>query len=298
MRKKLPSISSLVTFETVHRLESFTLAGQELSLTQSAVSKKIHALEEYFQQNLFERLPYGLRRTAAADLLRSRLSPCLDELEAALQDVAASRQGGGVLHLAVVPTFASKWLLPRLPELNDRHPDLSVNLRIQLERFDFAGSGLDAAIMFGQPDWPQCEHHLIAEETLVAVCSPAFIKRYGRAKSAREIADSILIHSTSRAYAWPQWLENHGVPVAAQLPGPRFELFSMVAEAAKAGLGIALLPELIVAEEIRRRNLIRLLPAEKQSDGAYYLVYPTRKATLPGLISFRNWLSDILQGKI
>lgn len=290
MRRHFPSLSALIAFEVVYRLQNISAAANELALTQSAVSKKIHTLEEFFQQPLFERHSSGLHRTTAAELLWTRLTPCMDELEGVMQEVLASRHGGGVLNLAVVPTFAAKWLMPRLPKLNEANPELTVNLTIQLDRFEFTGSGIDAGIVFGRPDWPHCEHHLIAGETQVVVCSPDFAKRHGRPKRFADLSNFTLVHSASRPYAWPHWFEKHDIAVSTVLAGPRFELFSMVTEAAKAGLGIALLPELFVTDDIRRRSLIKLFPAEKQSDGAYYFIYPKRKANIPGLISFQQWL--------
>lgn len=291
MRRNFPSLSSLIAFEVVYRLQSISAAANELSLTQSAVSKKIQLLEEFFQQPLFERRPTGLTRTAAAELLWARLPRCLDELEGVMLEVLASRHGGGVINLAVVPTFATKWLMPRLPKLNDACPELTVNLAIQLDQFEFTGSGLDAGIVFGKPEaWPHCEHHLIANETQVVVCSPDFIKRRGRPQTPEEVTEYTLLHSASRAYAWPRWFETRGMTVPAVVPGPRFELFSMVVEAAKAGLGIALLPEMFIVDELKRRTLIKIFPAEKQMDGAYYFIYPNRKASIPGLISFQQWL--------
>jgi LysR family transcriptional regulator, glycine cleavage system transcriptional activator len=291
MRRQFPSLSSLFAFEVVYRLQSVRLAANELSLTQGAVSKKIQALEEFFQQPLFERHSSGLIRTAAAELLWTRLPPCLDELEGVMLDVLASKHGGGVLNLAVVPTFATKWLMPRFPRLNESCPELTVNLTIHLDRFEFTGSGLDAGIVFGQPDtWPHCEHHLITNETQVAVCSPDFIKRHGRPKRPQDVSNFTLLHSVSRPYSWSRWFESRGMTVPGVVPGPRFELFSMVAEAAKAGLGIALLPEMFITDELRRRSLIKLFPSEKQSEGAYYFIYPNRKASIPGLVTFQQWL--------
>ncbi|PUA16928.1 LysR family transcriptional regulator [Glaciimonas sp. PCH181] len=291
MRRNFPSLSALIAFEVVYRLQSISAAAIELSLTQSAVSKKMLALEDFFQQPLFERHSFGLNRTIAAELLWARLPRCLDELEGVMLEVLASRHGGGVLNLSVIPTFATKWLMPRLPRLKDAYPDLTINLSIQIDRFEFTGSGQDAGIVFGQPDlWPHCEHHLIAEERQVVVCSPDFIKRNKRPKRPQDIANFTLIHSTSRPYAWPHWFENHDIAITTDIPGPRFELFSMAAEAAKAGIGVALLPEMFVSDELKRRSLIKLFPSEKQVDGAYYFVYPHRKATIPGLISFQHWL--------
>ncbi|MEI7432434.1 MAG: LysR substrate-binding domain-containing protein, partial [Betaproteobacteria bacterium] len=102
--------------------------------------------------------------------------------------------------------------------------------------------------------------------------------------------DFTLLHQISRLYAWPRWLKQHDIVVPEVMPGPRFELFSMMVEVVRAGLGIALLPEIFVVEDIRRRELTQLFPAEKNTHGAYYLIYPKRKANIPGLNAFRNWL--------
>ncbi len=290
MRRNLPSLPALYAFEMVYRLQNISAAAKALAFTQSAVSKKIQALETYFEQPLFERRASGLVPTAAADLLWARLPPCLDELEGVMQEVLASRHGGGVLNLAVFPTFATKWLVPRLPLLYQAHPGLTINLKIQLSRVDFGGSGLDAGIAFGRPPWANCEHHWIADETLVPVCSADFIARHGRPDSLRDLTRFTLLHQTSRPDTWSNWFDFHGISAPIGVPGLHFELFSMAAEAAKAGLGIGLLPAMFVADEIKRATLIALFPPEKQSDGAYYLIYPKRKAGLPGLMSFQRWL--------
>ncbi len=292
MRRNIPSLSALAAFETVYRLLSISKAASELALTQSAVSKKVQGLEEFFSQPLFVRHASGLQPTSAADLLWERLPPCLDELEAVMRNLLASRDGGGALNLAVVPTLATKWLLPRMPNMLECCPNLSVNLSVRPDPFEFVGSGLDVGIVFGTPgdEWRHCEVHLIMEEKLVPVCSPAFVKRHGRPKRHQDLPNFTLLHQTSRLYAWPLWLREHDMVVPEVMPGPRFELFSMMAEAARAGLGIALLPEIFVTEELRRRELTRLFTAERNTQGAYYLIYPKRKANIPGLKAFKRWL--------
>lgn len=292
MRLNLPSLSALHAFEMVYKLQNISAAANALALTQSAVSKKILALEAYFEQPLFERQASGLVPTAAAELLWTRLPPCLDELEGVMQEVLASRDGGGVLNLAVFPTFATKWLVPRLPLLYEAHPGLTLNLKIQLSRVDFGGTGIDAGIVFGRPGWPQCEHHRLSSETLVPVCSPGFIERHGRPADMAALTACTLLHQTSRSDSWPNWFDAHGIVAPPKEQGLHFELFSMAVEAAKAGLGIGLLPAMFVADEIKRQALVELFPPEQQSDSAYYLIYPKRKAGLPGVITFKRWLLD------
>ena len=292
MRTRYPPLPALTAFETVYRLRSISQAAHELSVTQSAVSKQIQGLESFFDLNLFERRPRSLHPTAAADLLWLRLVPCLDELEGVVREMLALQQGGSVLNLAVVPTFATRWLMPRLGKLAQSHPGLVLNLSTQLDRFEFSGSGLDAGIIFGQPDWPNCDYDLIAEESQVVVCSPSFETQHGRPTARSDIARLTLLHSASRPNAWPRWFEYHALREPVGAPGPRFDLFSMVAEAAKAGLGVALLPELLINEELKQGTLIRLFPVESYSAGAYYFIYPRPKAKMSGLETFRDWLLD------
>lgn len=292
MRTRYPPLPALTAFETVYRLRNISQAARELSVTQSAVSKQIQGLESFFDLALFERQPRGLHPTATADLLWLRLVPCLDELEGVVREVLAVRHGGGVLNLAVVPTFATRWLMPRLRKLAHSHSGLVLNLSTQLDRFEFSGSGLDAGIIFGQPDWPNCDYDLIAEESQVVVCSPSFIAQHGRPAARCDITRFMLLHSASRPNAWPRWFEFHALPEPAGAPGPRFDLFSMVAEAAKAGLGIALLPELLINDELKQGTLIKLFPVESYSAGAYYFIYPRPKAKMSVLKTFRDWLLD------
>ncbi|MFT0546767.1 LysR family transcriptional regulator [Allopusillimonas ginsengisoli] len=290
MRPHFPSLAALAAFEIVYRRLSISEAAHELSLTQSAVSKQIKALELFFGHDLFERRARGLVATPAADLLAARLAPCLDQMEGLVREMHAVRQGGGVLKLAVVPTFATRWLMPRLRHLAQHHPNLVLNLSTQLDRFEFAGSGLDAGIIFGTPDWPNCDYSLIATENQVVVCSPDFLQRFGRPAKRKDLSGFPLLHSASRPNAWSRWFEAHGQPEPAGISGPRFDLFSMVAEAALAGLGIALLPEILIREELKQRALVALFPVETYSEGAYYFIYPKHKAHMSGLQTFQTWL--------
>ncbi|MES3021718.1 MAG: LysR substrate-binding domain-containing protein [Pseudomonadota bacterium] len=292
MRRHLPTVPALHAFEVVYRRQSISAAASELALTQGAVSKKILALEEYFRQPLFERLPSGLRRTSAAELLWARLPQCLDELEAVMTEVKALDIGAGVLNLAVFPTFATKWLVPRLPLLYKTQSGLSLNLRVQLERVDFLATGLDAGITFGEPTWPDCEHHWFANEELIPVCSPDYLASAGPINATGDLRSHPLLHLLPRTDRWDRWFEYHDHDPTAVKQGMYFELYSIVLEAVKAGLGVGLLPAIFVNDDIRKGSLIPLFGAITLSNNAYYLVYPKRRAALPSLIAFRQWLME------
>ena len=292
MRRNLPSVTVLHAFEVVYRLKSISAAAQVLALTQGAVSKKILALEEYFGQALFERQASGLHRTSAAERLWSRLPQCLDALEEIMADVKAPASRSGVLNLAVCPTFATKWLVPRLPLLYQQHPDISLNLRVQLDNVDVLASGIDAGITFGQPGWEGCDHYLIANEDLIPVCSSDYLKTYGPIRTIAELQAHTRLYQMTRLNHWERWFAAHGVPMGPVAPQKcmYFELFSIVMEAAKAGLGVGLLPAIFVQDEIKNGSLVDLFDAVSLSDDGYYLICPKHKAGLPALDAFRLWV--------
>jgi LysR family transcriptional regulator, glycine cleavage system transcriptional activator len=290
MRRNLPTVTALHAFEVVYRLQSISAAAHELALTQGAVSKKILALEDYFGLQLFERQASGLRRTTAADRLWTRLPQCLDELEQVMADVKSLPACSGVLNLAVCPTFASKWLVPRLPQLYDAHPGISLNLRVQLANVDFLGSGIDAGIAFGHPSWLGCDHYLIAKEDLLPVCSPDYLQACGPIENAGDLHAHTLIHQLNRPHHWQRWLALHGCWSQPDQKGMSFELFAIVMEAAKAGMGIGLLPAIFVQEEIDNGKLVALFDPVCLSNDGYYLICPKGQATLGALAAFRNWL--------
>ncbi|UUZ64955.1 LysR substrate-binding domain-containing protein [Polaromonas sp. P1-6] len=176
MRRKIPSTQALLAFEAAAHRGSFTLAGQDLSVSQSAVSHQILGLEQDLDVSLFLRLPRQLVLTDAGRSLLSRVSPALDALEAAMLDLASSKGEGGTLELGVVPTFATKWLIPRMPSFLKAHPHVTLNLSTRLLPFDFSLTGLDAAIHYGPPDWPGAESEYLMGEDSVVVCSPSLMK--------------------------------------------------------------------------------------------------------------------------
>lgn len=290
MRRNLPTVTALYAFEAVYQMQSISAAAQALALTQGAVSKKILALEDYFGKALFERQASGLRRTPAADTLWTRLPQCLDELEQVMAEVKSLAACNGELHLAVCPTFATKWLVPRLPLLYEAQPRISLNLRVQLANVDFLANGIDAGITFGQPAWPGCDHYPIAKEGLIAVCSPDYLRASGPIAHIGDLRSHTLLHQQSRPDHWDSWFAFHGADPAAPQKGMYFELFSLVMEAAKAGLGVGLIPAIFVQEEIEQGNLVALFDPVSLSNDGYYLICPKGRAARPALVAFREWV--------
>jgi DNA-binding transcriptional LysR family regulator len=215
----------------------------------------------------------------------------LGRLENETLSVMAHQGAGGLLELAVIPTFATRWLIPRLTHFNARHGDITLNLTTRAEPFMFTDTPFDAAIHFGEPVWAGAVAEFLFGEEMVPVCAPAMLGG-AKALTAQELGKKPLLHHSARPDAWREWFEEAGLPNVSAIRGPRYELFSMLVEAARAGLGVALVPRFFVLTEVNSGELAIPNPCFTRSKRAYYLVYPEGKAQSPSLEVFRNWLKE------
>ena len=288
-RLSVPSLSALAAFEAAARHGSFTRAAEELSLTQGAVSRQVAHLEEVLGVSLFERVKKRVSLTIAGAAYAAEVRDGLSRLAAATVSAMAFRGAAGVLNLAILPTFGTRWLIPRLPRFTEAHPGITINFATKLVPFDFNREPLDAAVHFGDPIWPGARLHRLMGEEIVPVASPALVARFGLAEPADMLRAPLLQQST-RPRAWANWLEEQGLPPQRALMGAGFEQFAMVSQAAVAGLGLAIVPRFLVEEELRSGALV--IPVDRSLVGqeGYYLVYPEEKANLPAVTAFRDWL--------
>lgn len=292
MRRLLPSTQALLCFEAAARHQSFTRAAQELSLTQGAVSRQVAALEDLVGVALFKRSQHGMVLTPAGADYARQVAQRLDGLERDTLD-ARGRQGAGErIAIASVPTFAVRWLIPRLPHLAQDHPELQVHLEARSRPFLFSDLQVDAALFAGTPDqvrqWAGTQADWLMPEEVVPVCSPGLLQG-ARAVSPQALSALPLLQQSTRPEAWRQWFDAQGVEATRALAGPRYELFSMQAAAAEAGLGVALVPTLLVQEELNSGRLVVACRRPLRGQRGYYLVRP-EAAERPALSTFRTWL--------
>lgn len=289
MRRKIPSTAWLTAFETAARHQSYTKAADELALTQSAVCRQIAALEDFAGVRLFRRSSRGVALTEAGLRYSILVSRRLAEVERDAVELMSQGAEGGVLELGAVPTFATKWLLPRIPDFATRHPGVRINLTARTRPFLFEETGFDAAIYAGDSSWPGTEGLFLMRESLAAVCRPDKIPKRGAFRQADWQKQTLLQQST-RPYVWREWFRAQGMQIDGDMSGSRFELFSMLTEAAIHGLGTALIPRFLIEDELRRGLLAEVGGQFRWSDRSYYLVYPERKSEAPVLALFRDWL--------
>lgn len=289
-RRFLPSISLLQAFEVAARTQNVTAAAKELSLTQSAVSRQIRALEEQLGTELFYREKQSIRLTAGGERYARDIRDALQKISSASMSLRAN-PGGGTLTLAILPTFGTRWLAPRLPDFLHQNPGVTINLVTKMSQFDFRSEAIDAAIHFGEPDWPNCEFQHLMGEVVVPACAPDFKARY-HWNCVGDLASAPLLHLTSRPDAWEQFFSMHEVPTQP-LQGMLFDQFATAAQAAMAELGVALLPEFLILEELSKGTLVEAVPERMQSHANYYLCWPCQNSDYGPLASFRQWLKDL-----
>lgn len=290
MRRFFPSITELHAFEVTARQGSFTRAAQEMCITQGAVSKQIKHLESFLGVNLFLRTHSGLVLTHAGHSYLRDVQASLSRIEAASLALIAHQGMGGTLNLTCMPSFAAKWLIPRLPDLRQRYPDLHIGFLPHRMGYDFSSPEVDAAVRYGGGIWPNSQADYIAGREVVPVCNPQLFKMLPR--SPADLLTRPLLHHTTAQQSWPDWFSDNNHDTHRSREGARFDQFTMLTQAAIAGFGTALIPRCLIEDELRDSKLIIPLDLPTLARNAYYLCYPDHKSLVPTLQVFRAWLLD------
>lgn len=291
-RTLLPDLGKLQAFEAAARHGNVTQAGRELNLSQSAVSRQIKDLEAQLGLLLFERVRQRVVLSAAGQKFLPDACRLLEQGEAAMLRAMAS-SGVSLLSLATLPTFGSRWLVPRLPNFLRSHPGVALNVASRSDPFDLEEQAFDAAIHYGQPVWANAVCRYICREIMVPAASPAFLA--GRSIGTPEaLAHEPLLNLATRPKAWANWFQAAGADAQGAYQGHRFDQFTMLIEAAVAGMGVALLPLYLVESELRDGKLEVVVDLPLQTENSYYFVVPERKAAGP----LANQLFDWILGQV
>lgn len=292
-RRFLPSTRLLLALDAVVRHGSVTAAAQELNLTQSTVSRLILSLEAQLGVELFTRTRRRLIPNDAAIGYQRDVARALDIVQRASMAVLANPEGG-TLSLAVLPTFATRWLGPRLGDFLNAHPGIAVNLSTRIGPVDFAGEAFDAAIRFGGPDRAGAHQQKLFDERVTACVSPAFAENH-RLDTLDDLAGLPMLHLESRPNVWSDWFTGQGATPPAT-GGMMMDQFSMMIQAAISGLGIALLPDYLARIEIADDRLVPIFGQAVPVQGAYWLDWPESREEAAPLRAFRDWLAGETDG--
>ena len=295
LRRLSPPLHLLRAFSMVTRFGSVSRAAEALHLTQSAVSKQVKELEGWVGVALFERSRKRLSLTPAGERYEKAVRAVLAQLEAATLELITSGDGGGALHLSSLPTFAAKWLIPRLPQFQQQHPQVTLHFVPYVHSYDFERPELDCSILFGEGHWPGAHAHYITGND-VALIAPRTKVADWPVNTPRDVAKQTLLRHVTVPEAWLRWSETHGViGMVDPLGGPQFDQFQTMIRAVQAGMGLALVPRCLVQDEITA-GLVREPLADAAlrggylSDVGYWFCYPEGRTQLHALQCFRQWL--------
>lgn len=288
MPRRLPPLNALRAFEAAARHRSFTRAAGELHVTQAAISHQVRQLEDWLGLKLFERSGHALTLTAEGKAYLPDLTDALDRLAAATARLAGNTLEGS-LRITVLPSFASKWLMPRLARFRSACPDIDLQLTSSTALCDFSQNDYDMGIRLGLGRWPGLHADLIAHESLSPVCSPSLVADAAPLQTPSDLRRHTLLHDQPRD-AWQRWFEMAGVTGIDAGAGPGFSDSSMVLQAAIEGHGIALGRLFLASADIAAGKLIRPFAQSLPNDFSYWLVCPKSSLEKPRVAAFRRWL--------
>jgi LysR family glycine cleavage system transcriptional activator len=294
MRRSLPPLNSLRAFEVAARHMSISQAASELRVTPAAISHQIRLLEDHVGLPLFVRNGRGLALTDAGSAGLRDLREGFARLSAAM-DAIDSLGEAGVLSVSVAPSFASKWLLPRLELFQAAHPEIDVHVSASMQLSDFMKDGIDVAIRYGAGRYSDLSVELLLNESVVPVCSPEYLMQHGPFYLPSDLTEATLLHDDSpdndpSCPNWEMWLSAAGAPHIDSARGPRFNQSSLVIEAAALGRGVALAKTALAARDLRQGRLVQPFSSAVKVDFAYYMVAPRAKLNLPKVSYFIDWL--------
>jgi LysR family glycine cleavage system transcriptional activator len=292
-RRRLPPLNALRAFEAAARHLNFSRAADELSVTPGAVSQQIQNLEDYVGASLFKRTPRGLLLTDAAQTALPALREAFDRLAEAASLLTAAVDGRR-LTLTAPPSFAAKWLVPRLGRFEASHPQVDVWLSADMELVDFGVGDVDLAVRYGAGPYPGLEAIRLMQETVIPVMSPELNATTPLGAPA-DLARHVLLHDGSpdaddSCPDWQMWLAARGVKGVDGARGPRFNQSSLVIEAALSGRGVALAKRTLAQDDLDAGRLVAPMAITTSVDFAYYVVHPKAKGRLPQVKAFVAWI--------
>jgi LysR family glycine cleavage system transcriptional activator len=284
-------MQALRAFEAAARTRSLTKAAQSLSLTHGAISHQIKSLEGDLGVRLVERAGRGIRLTDEGERFARRVRTAFAELTTAVTELTA-RANPRHLRVSVTPSFAARWLLPRIGRFVAAYPDVDLDVRANMANIDFANDDSDVAIRYGYGDWPGLGVELLFEDKFFPVCSPRIANGRLPARPA-DLADYPLLRSEDEF--WKPWFEAAGLDWPEPERGSIFSDSAHLMQAAAEGQGIALARTTLLGNDVRNGVLVRLFDVELPAPRKHYLVYPARTANSSKLALFRDWLHDEIE---
>jgi LysR family glycine cleavage system transcriptional activator len=288
MSRRMPPLNPLHVFEVSARLGGFSRAAADLNVTQSAVSRQIAVLESYLGVRLFHRERNGAKLTEAGIRFAGEIAEPFARIAAAAGRLT-DRKPTEPLQIRAYATFATKWLIPRLPKFHERYPRALIRVSNVVKPIDFSRETVELAIQLGEGYWPGTKSILLFKDVIQPVCSPALLKR-GKLNTIEDLNRHTLLHSYYRRQDWPDWLAAVG---HADLPDDRGMMFDssvQTYQAAVEGLGVAIGQRALLSHELESGQLVPLFDRPVERPLGYHLVWPTDRPESQKLETFKEWL--------
>lgn len=294
MAKALPPLSTLRAFEAVARRLSFSRAAEELHVTPGAVSQQVMQLEHLMGARLFHRTKRSVALTEVAERILPDVQAAF-QLLARATDRAAGVGSGRSLTISVAPSFASKWLLPRLPSFAEAHPEIELRISATVSLTDFGKDGSDVAIRFGRGNYANVDCERLFDESVTPLCAPALLRGGRRLKGVDDLRHFPLLHDTSipsegERSAWKEWLALAGARHVSADRGIRFSLAEHALQAAIDGSGVVLARLCLAERDLAAGNLVQPFDLVMPTQLGYFLVMPPRNRERVEIQRFREWL--------
>jgi LysR family transcriptional regulator, glycine cleavage system transcriptional activator len=294
MRKHLPPTNALVVFEAAGRHMNFTRAAKELDVTQSAVSRQIQLLEEFFGIPVFQRQSRGLSLTSEGERLHRAVTMGLEHIANVSADLRRQR-GPGELTVATSVAFASYWLMARIAKFRGLHPEIDIRLVAASPVYDLSSEGIDIAVRYGSGEWPGVEAVRLFDNEIWPVCSPRYLENAPALNKPADLTEHSLLHLAKFDRNWVTWdsfLESIGVRPEPGKGGFTFDNYMVLIQSALRGEGIALCGRRLAEDFIEQGDLVRPIPVAQESDRGFWLLRARDGQLSEPARQFYNWLLD------
>jgi LysR family glycine cleavage system transcriptional activator len=289
MPRRLPPLNALRAFDAASRHASFTRAASELSVTQGAVSRHVCALEDWLGVKLFTRNLRGTALTPRGAVYARVVRGALDQIEHGSRQLA-QEPDENTLRLKVPPTFAIRWLVPRLARFHALDRKLDLQITTSHQPVDFNREDVDACIHSDTGPPQHARFHRLFGETLLPVCSPQLANRRPRIAEPRDLARHVLVSSMHRPRDWPAWVRAAGLSDVDAGNGIKVENSALAYQAAIDGVGVVIAQKSFVGDDLANGRLVAPFTLEVPGDGGYYFGYPAERPKSERVAAFEEWI--------
>tara|TARA_R110001583_G_scaffold149382_4_gene301485 strand:+ start:2672 stop:3571 length:900 start_codon:yes stop_codon:yes gene_type:complete len=292
--RRFPPLNALRVFEAAARKGSFAAAGDELSVTASAVSHQIKTLEEYLGVDLFSRNNRKVGLTPSGEQYLVSVRHALDEIEMATHRLADSRKSN-VIQISVAPNFLTRWLMPRMSRFRERYPDIELQISASIGLIDFSQTSTDMAVYYGNGEWDDIEVYFLQKVRLVPVCSPKLFEGECPLQTPNDLRHHTLIYVSSRKWEWGNWLQLSGAEFVTPKDSLQLSSSQLTTAAAQENLGVALADTILTSREISSGNLVVPFDIPLDTRKAFYLVHQKHRPLTSCMRHFKDWLITEMQ---